>query len=97
MRLQIPYHLRNLIGQHDMLVWMPPVPQTIGQILDRLEADHPVLKGTLRDHGQTRRRPLIRFFVLEEDWSNEPLDRPLPAEILSGEVPFLIVGAIAGG
>ena len=32
-----------------------------------------------------------------EDLSNEPPDAPLPEAVASGEEPYLIVGAIAGG
>jgi molybdopterin synthase sulfur carrier subunit len=44
-----------------------------------------------------RRRPFVRFFVCEEDWSHEPPDTRLPDAIALGTEPFLIIGAIAGG
>jgi hypothetical protein len=44
-----------------------------------------------------KRRPFIRFFACQEDFSHESPDAPLPAEVASGKEPFLIVGAIAGG
>jgi hypothetical protein len=43
------------------------------------------------------RRPFLRFFVCQEDWSNELIDRELPDAIVSGNEPLLIIGAIAGG
>jgi hypothetical protein len=43
------------------------------------------------------RRPFLRFFACERDWSLEPADAPLPAAVASGEEPLLVIGAIAGG
>ena len=53
--------------------------------------------GTIREHGSTKRRPLVRFFACEEDLSHEPPDAPLPDAVAAGREPFFIVGAIAGG
>jgi hypothetical protein len=44
-----------------------------------------------------KRRPMIRFFACEEDWSDASPDTALPEEVVSGKEPFLIIGAIAGG
>ena len=66
-------------------------------MLDALEARYPVLRGTIRDYGTLKRRPFLRFFVCEEDWSHESPDAPLPEAIVSGAERFLVVGAIAGG
>jgi hypothetical protein len=44
-----------------------------------------------------KRRPMVRFFACEEDWSDAPPDDPLPDEVVAGKEPFLIIGAIAGG
>ena len=66
-------------------------------LIDALETSYPALLGTIRDAGTKRRRPLVRFFACEEDLSDESLDAPLPAEVVSGREPFLIVGAMAGG
>ena len=55
------------------------------------------LCGTIRDHVTLKRRPFIRFFACKEDLSNEPSKTPLPAAVVSGTEPFLIVGAMAGG
>jgi molybdopterin synthase sulfur carrier subunit len=55
------------------------------------------LRGTIRDHGTLKRRPFLRFYVCEEDWSNTSPTTPLPDAILSGKEPFAIIGAIAGG
>jgi hypothetical protein len=56
-----------------------------------------MLRGTIREHGTLRRRPLLRFFACDEDLSLESPDAPLPAAVADGRRPFLIVGAIAGG
>jgi hypothetical protein len=74
-----------------------PAPITIGKILDALENKFPVLQGTIRDHGTLKRRPFIRFFACKEDLSLEPAETQLPAEVVSGSEPFLIIGAMAGG
>jgi len=66
-------------------------------------AAHPVggqgedIEGTIRDHATRARRPFLRFFACSEDWSHDPLDKPLPEEVASGREPLLVVGAIAGG
>ena len=44
-----------------------------------------------------KRRPFVRFFACEEDWSHASTDDPLPAAVAAGREPFLIVGAMAGG
>ena len=66
-------------------------------VLDAVEAKFPQLRGTIRDHGSTKRRALVRFFACEEDLSHESPDAPLPADVASGKEPFFIIGAIAGG
>ncbi|HTM90072.1 MAG TPA: hypothetical protein VL155_17840, partial [Terriglobales bacterium] len=66
-------------------------------VLDALEARFPVLRGTIRDHVTQQRRPFLRFFACEEDWSLESPDAPLPEAVVSGKEPFYIIGAIAGG
>jgi hypothetical protein len=55
------------------------------------------LRGTIRDHGTLKRRPFIRYFACKEDWSHEPVEMKLPQEVATGEEPFIIVGAMAGG
>ncbi|HBY46839.1 MAG TPA: MoaD/ThiS family protein [Thermomicrobiales bacterium] len=96
-RVELPYHLRNLaqVGREVELVVDGPVTQRA--ILDALEADYPMLRGTVRDHATQARRPFLRFFACSEDLSHEPPDAPLPAAVASGQEPFSIVGAMAGG
>ncbi len=66
-------------------------------VLDALEARHPALRGTIRDHVTQERRAFVRFFACEQDLSHEPPDAPLPEAVAKGAEPFLVVGAIAGG
>ncbi|MGN6368742.1 MAG: MoaD/ThiS family protein [Phycisphaerae bacterium] len=96
-RLVLPFHLRTLarITGEVQLEVAPPVTQR--GLLDALEAAHPVLRGTIRDHGSEKRRPMIRFYACQEDLSNDPPDAPLPLDVVSGKEPFLVVAAIAGG
>jgi hypothetical protein len=70
-------------------------PATLRSVLDALEARYPVLRGTVRDHGTLKRRPFIRFFACKEDLSLEPPETTLPDSVVSGDEPFLIVGAMA--
>jgi hypothetical protein len=72
-------------------------PVTHRSVLDALEARYPMLRGTIRDHGTGKRRPMLRFFACEEDLSHEPPDALLPDAVASGAEAFWIVAAIAGG
>jgi hypothetical protein len=92
-RVVLPYHLRNL-AKVDGEVQVEA--STVGEVLDALEAAHPVLKGTLRD-ATGKRRAFVRFFACKEDLSHTSYDDPLPAEVLTGSEPFLVIGAMAGG
>lgn len=96
-RVSLPFHLRNLTRVQDEVRLDVPKPVTLGRVLDALEARFPVLRGTIRDHGTLKRRPFVRFFACKEDLSLEPPETQLPAAIVNGEEPFLIVGAMAGG
>jgi hypothetical protein len=93
----LPYHLRTLarVGAEVGLEIEGPVTQR--SILDALEARYPMLSGTIRDHVTKQRRPFLRFFACGEDLSFLSPDTRLPDKVASGEEPFLIVGAIAGG
>ena len=98
-RVTLPAHLRTLARVHgqgmvELRVEEPVTPQSI---LDALEVNYPVLRGTIRDHGTRQRRPFIRFFACGRDWSHESPDTPLPEAVATGAEPFMIVGAIAGG
>ncbi|MCC6423828.1 MAG: MoaD/ThiS family protein [Phycisphaerales bacterium] len=96
-RIVLPQHLRILAGVGREIQLDVRGVVTPASILDAIEARYPMLRGTIRDHVTLRRRPLVRFFVTQEDWSNEPTDTPLPEDVASGKEPFFIIGAIAGG
>jgi hypothetical protein len=70
---------------------------TVRAVLDALEAEYPMLQGTIREYETGRRRAFLRFFACEIDISHEPVDAPLPESVASGTEPLLILGAIAGG
>ncbi|HKH56620.1 MAG TPA: hypothetical protein VKA58_14315 [Propionibacteriaceae bacterium] len=96
-RVVLPAHLKNLArtsGEVNLDL-APPVTQR--RVLDALEAKFPTLRGTIRDQGTGHRRAFIRFYACEEDLSNSSPDSPLPARVISGEEPLLVVGAMAGG
>ena len=96
-RVALPSHLRTLARvSGEVSVEVPDAP-TIADVLDALEARHPVLRGTIRDHGTLRRRAFMRYFACEEDLSHEPTDTPLPTPVVEGREVFRVVGAIAGG
>jgi molybdopterin synthase sulfur carrier subunit len=96
-RVLLPHHLRTLAGTDREVEVTVAGPATVQSVLDALEADHPVLRGTLRDPVTLARRPFVRFFACEEDLSHDPPDRPLPAPVAEGREPFHVVGAMAGG
>ena len=93
-RVVLPCHLRNLAHVTGEVT---VEASTLSQVLDGLEAAHPVLRGTLRDQTTGRRRPFVRFFACQEDLSHQSHDDPLPDAVLSGKEPVLVVGAMAGG
>ena len=96
-RVVIPPHLRILahVGAEIQLEVAGPVTQR--SVLDALEARYPMLRGTIRDHGTLKRRPMLRYFACEDDLSHDPPDTPLPEAVASGKEPFWIIAAIAGG
>jgi sulfur-carrier protein len=96
-RVIIPYHLKNLAQITGEVQLDVPAPVTLRAILDALESRYPMLCGTVRDHTTGKRRDFIRFYACERDFSNDPPDTSLPEKIATGEEPFLVVGAIAGG
>jgi molybdopterin converting factor small subunit len=96
-RVYLPAHLRNLARVGSEVAVEVAAPVTIGAVLDALEAQYPVLRGTIRDHSTKQRRAFVRFFACEEDISHEPAETPLPDAVVSGKEPFMVVGAIAGG
>jgi sulfur-carrier protein len=96
-RVVLPAHLRTLAQVDDEVRVHVDGEVTLGSLLDALETSYPVLRGTIRDHVTHRRRPFVRFFACEEDFSHEPPEAALPDAVTRGAEPFLVVGAMAGG
>ena len=96
-RVVLPPHLRNLAKTGREVSLEVEGTATIGAALDELEAQYPMLKGTIRNQHDGERRAMIRFFANGEDWSHNAMDQPLPPEVAEGNEPLMIVGAIAGG
>lgn len=96
-RVVLPFHLRTLAGVDGELQLEVAGPVTIGSVIDAIEARHPMLRGTIRDHDTLKRRPFVRFFACQEDLSHEPPETRLPEAIVNGTEPFMIIGAMAGG
>src|SRR5579863_4506741 len=96
-RVVLPAHLRTLarVGSEVQLNVEGPV--TLVSVLAALEAQYPMLRGTIRDQVTHQRRPFVRFFACQEDYSHEPAETALPSAVVAGKEPFLIVGAMSGG
>ena len=96
-RVVLPHHLRTLArvgAEVQVEVTGAVTPRTI---LDAVEAEYPMLRGTLRDHVTLERRPFLRFFACKQDFSHQSPDAILPEAVASGIEPFLVIGAVAGG
>ena len=96
-RVLLPYHLSRLANTDREITLDLAGPVTQRTILDAIEAQYPMLRGTIRDHASQERRPFIRFFACGQDWSHESLDTPLPDAVANGGEKFMIIGAMAGG
>ena len=96
-RVTLPYHLRNLAHVGKEVEVQVGGAVTIGAVLDAVELQYPMLRGTIRDHATHQRRDFIRFFACGQDLSQHPPDTSLPDAILTGAEPFRVVGAMAGG
>ena len=97
-RVALPAHLRSLArSERSVLEVEVQGTPTIAAVLDALEHEHPMLRGTIRDHDGGKRRAFIRFYAGSQDLSNDSLDTPLPPGVASGAEELRIIGAIAGG
>jgi DoxX-like family len=96
-RVELPAHLRTLAKVDGEVRLEVEGPITLRAVLDALEAKYPMLCGTIREHETLKRRPFLRFFACEEDWSHEPVDVLLPHAVALGKEPLLVIGAVAGG
>jgi sulfur-carrier protein len=96
-RVVLPAHLRRLAEVGSEVLVEVEAPVTQRRVLDALEVSYPMLIGTIRDRANGRRRAFVRFFACEQDLSNEAPDDALPAAVIAGTEPLLVVGAMAGG
>ena len=96
-RVILPHHLQTLARCDREVTVEVNGAVTQRAILDALEDRFPMLRGTVREHITLKRRPRVRFFADGEDVTHDPPDAALPRAIASGELPFMIVGAVAGG
>ena len=96
-RVILPAHLRALARVQGEIRVDVEGDVTQRAVLDALEAEFPMLLGTIRDRTTARRRPFVRFYACENDLSHEEPEAPLPERVARGEEPFLVVGAMAGG
>ena len=96
-RVELPAHLRTLAQTSAEVQLEISGEVTQRSVLDALEKQYPVLRGTIREHETQKRRAFLRFFACQEDLSHESPDAPLPEAVASGKEPLLIIGAVAGG
>src|SRR6266849_8024992 len=64
-RVVLPGHLRALARVSAEVQLHIEGPVTQRSVLDALEAQYPMLRGTIRDHVTQERRPFLRFFACE--------------------------------
>jgi molybdopterin synthase sulfur carrier subunit len=96
-RVVLPAHLRTLAHTDREVEIQVEGQPTQCALLDALEAQYPMLRGTIRDQATQQRRPFLRFFACQRDLSHDPPDAELPTAVATGAEPFLVIGAMAGG
>jgi hypothetical protein len=96
-RVLLPAHLKSLAKVHGEVQLEVAGTATAESVLDALEAEYPVLRGTIRDTTSLKRRAFVRYYACEQDLSHDPTDQPLPDPVVRGEEPFIVLGAMAGG
>ena len=96
-RVVLPAHLRSMAKVQGEIRVDVAGAVTQRSVLDAVEAEFPMLLGTIRDRDTAKRRPFVRFYACEEDLSHEEPDAPLPDRVAQGDEPFLVIGAMAGG
>jgi len=96
-RVVLPFHLQTLASCDREVTVRVDGTVTQRSILDALEDRYPMLRGTVREHVTMKRRPRVRFFADGKDITHDSPDDELPAAIATGNKPFMIVGAVAGG
>lgn len=96
-RVELPAHLWRLANLPSHTVQLQVREVTLGGVLNALEANCPMLRGTIRDQVTGSRRAFLRFFAEKQDISALAMDAPLPESVATGGEPLLIIAAIAGG
>lgn len=95
--MKLPYHLQSLAKVGAEVNVDVEGEVTARSVLNTLETNYPMLRGTIREHGSGQRRAFLRYFACQEDISFEDVNAPLPAAVAEGREPFIVMGAIAGG
>jgi len=96
-RVILPAHLRAMAKVQGEVRLDLAGEVTQRAVLDALEAEFPMLLGTIRDRATAKRRAFVRFYACSVDLSHQEPDALLPEQVLRGEEPFMVVGAMAGG
>ena len=96
-RVVLPTHLRELARAGPEVHVEVTEAATIAEVVEAVEGDYPSLLGTIRDQTTNERRPYLRYIAGGEDLSHVAPASRVPEAVVTGEEPFLIIGAIAGG
>jgi molybdopterin synthase sulfur carrier subunit len=96
-RVVLPAHLKTLARVTGEIELDIPGELTQRSLIDAVEAQYPMLYGTIRDPATNKRRPFIRFYACEDDLSHESPDAALPDAVRAGTEPYFVIGAMAGG
>lgn len=96
-RVIIPSQLGTLTDAPREVELEVSEPISLRRVLDALEHAYPSLRGLLRDPSTGIRRPMIRFFVAEEDISHFDMEDDIGERVAKGNQEVWIVAAISGG
>ncbi len=96
-RVILPVHLSRMAKVDKEISLAVSPDATFGSVLDAIENQYPMLKGTIRDQISKERRAYIRYFACGEDYSHHPPETRLPEDVLNGKEALRIIGAMSGG
>jgi molybdopterin synthase sulfur carrier subunit len=96
-KIVLPYHLQQLAETGRLVELDLEGAISLRGTLDALEAQYPVLRGTIRDIQSHKRRDYLRFFACGRDISLDDPEKCLPRKVIDGQDELRIVGAMAGG
>ncbi len=96
-QLILPAPLLRLAQADNPIRLEPATPITQRSVLDALENRFPQLLGTTRDRHSGKRRAYVRFYACNRDLSDASPDETLPDEVVAGDEPFIVLGALSGG